>query len=141
MSIVIDASIAAAWCFEDEATAATDEIAGRVRLAGGCVPNLWRLEIGNVLLGAERRGRLKAGIAAALFEQLGRLPIKTDSETSGRAWSEIAALARLHRLTTYDAAYLELAVRLALPLATLDVALAEAAGKEGVTVLGAAQAK
>lgn len=136
MSVVIDASIAAAWCFEDEATAATEEIAERVRLAGGHVPNLWRLEIGDVLLGAEKRGRLKAGMAAALFEQLGRLPIKTDSETSGRAWSETAALARLHGLTTYDAAYLELAVRLALPLATLDVALARAGRKEGLEVVG-----
>ena len=136
MSVVIDASIAVAWCFEDEATPATEAIAEQVCMVGGLVPNLWRLEVGNVLLGAERRKRLGAGQATALFRQLGQLPIITDDQTSERAWSDIAALVRLHGLTTYDAAYLELAMRSASPLATKDAALAAAAKKNAVVVLG-----
>jgi predicted nucleic acid-binding protein len=105
-----------------------------VRLAGAIVPSLWRLELANVLLRAERRGRnIPEGIAARL-EHIGRLPIRTDAQTAGRAWRETLALARAERLTTYDAAYLELAVRSGLPLATKDKALLAAAKRVGIVV-------
>jgi predicted nucleic acid-binding protein len=88
-----------------------------------------------VLLQAERRARLKAGGVAGRLELLHALPIVTDDETPARAWREVLALARSEHLTTYDAAYLELAMRRGLPLATKDAELAAAAGRVGVELL------
>jgi predicted nucleic acid-binding protein len=134
-AVVVDSSVALSWCFEDEASSGTEAVLDQVRQEGAVVPNLWHLELANVLLRAERRGRnIPEGITARLG-YLGRLPIATDTETSGRAWREVLALARVEGLTTYDAAYLELAVRHGLPLATKDGALAAAAKRAGVTVL------
>jgi predicted nucleic acid-binding protein len=134
-AIVVDASVALSWCFDDEASPATEAVLDQVRQEGGVVPNLWHLELANVLLRAERRGRnIPEGITARL-EYVGRLPITTDTETAGRAWREVLALARAEGLTTYDAAYLELAVRRGLPLATKDEALLGAAKKVGVAIL------
>jgi predicted nucleic acid-binding protein len=99
------------------------------------VPNLWHLELANVLLAAERRGRtILEGITARL-EYFARLPIATDTETAGRAWREVLSLARAQNLTTYDASYLELAIRRGLPVATKDQALARAARQAGVSVV------
>ena len=99
------------------------------------VPVLWHLEVGNVLAQAERRGRIAAGDIAARIELLRRLPITTDDETAGRALRDTLALAREHKLTTYDASYLELATRCGLPLATRDRELQEAAGRMGVEII------
>ncbi len=124
---VVDASLALSWCFEDEATAETDALFEQVRDQGAVVPQLWHLELGNVLLQAERRQRIdQAGVGIRLA-LIADLPILTDHETYSRAWTDILALARRETLTTYDAAYLELALRLQLPLFTRDTALARAA--------------
>lgn len=98
------------------------------------MPGLFQLEIGNILLQAERKGRLRPSDVAIRLALLGELPIATDPETAGRAWRDVIALARSHALTTYDAAYLELALRKGAGLATRDKALAAAAKALGVAV-------
>jgi predicted nucleic acid-binding protein len=134
-ALVVDASVALAWCFEDEASPATDAVLDRVKDGGAIVPSLWHLELGNILLLAERRDRTIQGGIVARLALMGQLPITIDPETTGRAWREILTLARAERLTTYDAAYLELAVRSGLPLATKDEALLGAAQRMGVAVV------
>jgi predicted nucleic acid-binding protein len=134
-ALVVDASVALAWCFEDEASPATDAVLDQVKDEGAIVPSLWHLELGNVLRSAERRGRTIQGGVVARLALMAQLPITIDAETAGRAWREILALARAERLTAYDAAYLELAVRRGLPLATKDEALLGAARRVGVPVL------
>jgi predicted nucleic acid-binding protein len=134
MSIVIDASIALSWCFEDEASPETDALADRVAIEGGIVPALWHVEVTNVLLQAEKRGRISAYEVGAKLEMFGDLLIETDYESVGRAWRETLLFARFHKLTSYDATYLELAIRRGVPLATLDKALAAAARVVGVVV-------
>lgn len=135
MSLVLDASVALAWCFEDEASAETDAIAERVREEGAFVPSLWHLELGNVLLQAEKRRRITTADATTRLELISALPIVTDHETSNRAWRDVLGLARAQKLTTYDAAYLELAIRRGLPLASRDTDLAAAAKRLGVELL------
>jgi predicted nucleic acid-binding protein len=134
---VLESSIALTWCLEDEATDETEALFERVRDKGAVVPGLWRLELSNVLLQAERRGRISASDVAARLDLIAELPISIDHETTIRAWREILALARGERLTAYDATYLELAARRRLPLLTLDGDLAAAAVRRGVTVLPA----
>jgi predicted nucleic acid-binding protein len=132
---VLDCSIAVSWCFEDEASDVTDALLDRVRDEGAIVPSLWHLELGNVLIQAERRGRVKSGDVTTRLELIGDLPITTDDETPFRALHEILTLARIEALTTYDAAYLELAMRRGIPLATKDKALRQAAIKTGVSLI------
>ncbi len=134
---VIDSSIALTGCFEDEATAETDALFERIRDEGAVVPGLWHLELGNVLLQAEKRGRISASDVSARLDLIAELPISIDQETTIRAWRDTLALARGERLTVYDATYLELAARRRLPLLTLDGDLAAAAVRRGVTVLPA----
>lgn len=134
-AFVLDASIALAWCFDDEASEETDRLAERLRDHGAFVPNLWHLELSNVLLQAERRGRITAADIAVRLRLLGQLPIETDTETHLRATRDTLALARPERLTAYDAAYLELAMRRGLPLASRDQDLRAAAKRLGVGVL------
>ncbi len=136
---VIDCSIALTWCFEDEASPETDALFEQVRDEGAVVPGLWHLELGNVLLQAEKRGRISARDVAARFELIAALPIYVDQETTARAWREILTLARAQRLTVYDATYLELAARRSLRLFTLDGDLAQAAMRTGVIVVPAAK--
>ncbi len=132
--LVIDASIALAWCFEDEASPEGDAVLDRVRAEGAFAPALWTLEIANTLLHAERRGRMKSADLAASLDLLRLLPIDIDHESSARAWTDILPLARREGLTTYDATYLDLALRRGLPLATRDGDLAAAARRLGVLV-------
>lgn len=131
---VVDLSIALTWCFEDEASSKTDELFERVRDDGAVVPGLWHLELGNVLLQAERRGRITRNDVAMRLALIADLPISVDQETTSRAWREILLLARTEDLTVYDAVYLELAERCGLPLMTKDKALADAAKRLGVRV-------
>jgi len=133
-ALVIDSSAALSWCFEDEASLETDALFERVRDLGAVVPGLWHLEVANVLLQAEKRGRITGGDVTMRLDLIAALPITTDSETTARAWREILALARAQGLTTYDAAYLELAIRRGLPLQTKDEALIGAAKRCTVTV-------
>ena len=130
--VVIDSSIALTWCFEDEASPETDRLFERVRDDGAVVPGLWHLELSNVLLQAEKRGRLSSSDIAIRLDLIAELPISVDQETTARAWREILTLARAERLTTYDATYLELALRRSLPLATRDEALRTAAKQCGL---------
>lgn len=136
-AVVIDSSIALTWCFEDEASPETDLLFERVRDDGAVVPALWHLELGNVLLQAEKRGRITKDDVAVRLGLIAELPIAVDQETTIRAWREILTMARAERLTTYDSTYLELAVRRGLPLLTKDMELAAAARRLGVTVLPA----
>jgi predicted nucleic acid-binding protein len=131
---VVDSSIALTWCFEDEASAETDQLFERVRDDGAVVPGLWHLEVANVLLQAERRGRIGRADVARRLMLISHLPIATDQETTPRAWRETLSLARAENLTAYDAAYLELAERRGLPLMTRDNELGAAAMRLGVTV-------
>ncbi len=133
--LVVDASIALTWCFEDEVTEATEAIGTRVDSEGAVVPDLWRLEVANALMLAERRGRLKRSNMEQRLELLAALPIAIDANTAIRAWTDTLLLARAERLTLYAAAYLELAIRRDVELATLDRDLRRAARKMGVAVV------
>ena len=136
MSLVLDNSVALAWCFEDKQSPAVMELLDRVAETGAVTTLLWPLEASNGLQAAERRRRLDAHRRATLIAFLRELPISLDAHTAEQAWGTTAALAERRRLTLYDAAYLELAQRRRLPLATLDRELADAATAEGVAVLG-----
>ena len=134
-SFVLDCSIAAAWLFEDEATTQTDDLLEQLRNGSAFVPNLWHLELGNVLIQAERRKRITSAQISTRLELISRLPIETDTETDSRAFREILTLARSETLTTYDAAYLELAIRRGTPLATQDKILIRAANRVQIQTL------
>lgn len=131
---VVDSSIALTWCFEDEASPETDLLFERIRDQGAVVPALWHLEVGNVLLQAERRGRIGRADLTMRLALIAILPIAVDQETMSRAWRETLLLARAENLTAYDAAYLELAERRGLPLITKDNELGAAARRLGVIV-------
>jgi predicted nucleic acid-binding protein len=132
---VLDASVTIAWLIDDEAAPDTDMLMDRARDQGAVVPGIWALEVGNVLLGAERRGRLTPAQLAARIDLLSQLPIEIAPDTALRSLPELMALARSERLTTYDAAYLDLAMRRGLPLATRDSDLRAAAQRLGSAVL------
>jgi predicted nucleic acid-binding protein len=137
MSLVLDPSLALSWYFEDERTPATDALLDRVVDEGAAVPGLWRLEIANGLRSAIRRKRIDKVFRDRAIAQLARLPITVDPDTDRYAWTTTIQLADRFGLTPYDAAYLELAQRLTLPLATLDEQLRAAAAELGVVLLGA----
>lgn len=136
MSLVLDASMSIAWLFEDERTEAALSVLRRVTAEGALVPSLWRLEVANVLRNATRRERCDEAYVDQSLARLGRLPIVVDTETDQQAWGATLKLAREEGLTPYDAAYLELALRRELPLASGDGNLVAAAKRRGVTVLG-----
>lgn len=132
MGVVIDASAAACWLFKDEATPATDALLARVRSAGGVVPALWKWEMANLLTAGVRRARITVADAAGHLADLALLPITIDTEAPNRAWRETFLLAQAHNLTAYDAAYLELAQRTGLELASKDADLLAAASALGM---------
>ena len=131
-AFVLDCSLTVAWFFEDEvndyALAVEDSLPTNAALA----PTLWPLEVANALLMGERRKRTTEAKATIFLGLLKSLPISLDEEAASRAWQETIGLARTHRLSVYDAAYLELALRRGLPLATLDDRLKAAADAVGV---------
>jgi predicted nucleic acid-binding protein len=124
--VVIDASVTAAWCFHDEATDASRALHRSLPYRQVVVPLLWHAECANLLLMAERRKRISADRCLELLELLGGLPIDTDAETA-RIRGPVFRLARAHRLTVYDAIYLDLASRRGIGLATRDNELRRAA--------------
>lgn len=132
-ALVLDASVTLTWFLEDEATAVVAR--ERTIAEGAIVPATWPLEVANGLLVNERRRRITAADRAAAFEKLTAMPIELDGETIAHAWDATFDLALAHRLTVYDAAYLELAVRLGLPLASLDGALRAGAQAAGIALL------
>jgi len=134
---VFDASVALAWCFEDENTPSARQILARLREEAASVPATWPLEVANVLALAERRRRITPADSAEFIAKLEDVAILVDGETSSRAFGKILHLAREERLTAYDAAYLELAMRLGVPLASKDADLCNAAQRLGVSVLRA----
>jgi predicted nucleic acid-binding protein len=136
VSFVVDSSIVLTWCFEDEATEAADALLLRLTNDGAHAPSLWPLEVLNVLVTAQRRGRLTAEARQDRLALLRALPIILDTETAEQAWTITNLLAERHGLTLYDAAYLELAQRFHLPLATLDTELRTAANALGIPLLG-----
>jgi len=136
MSFVLDSSVSLAWCFEDERTDATDNLMERVVDQGASAPSLWPLEVLNGLVVAERRRRIDAERCRRFAGFLRDLPVAIDAESADRAWSDTYALAERFGLTIYDAAYLELARRLGVPLATLDQKLRDAAEVLGISLLG-----
>jgi len=137
VSFVLDCSVALTWCFADERTPATAALLDRCANFGAAAPSLWPLEALNALLMAEKRKRLDSARRHELIEALRAVPIAIDTETAVQAWAVSNRLAERYGLTVYDAAYLELAQRLGLPLATLDAELRKAAAVLGVPVLGA----
>jgi predicted nucleic acid-binding protein len=135
MAFVADASIALAWYFKDEATKRTEALRDSLQFEELYVPSHWALEVTNALTAAWRRGRVSGQELRFLLTDLRALPSEVDRHTDQMAWSSIVDLAETHNLTTYDAAYLELAARRSVPLATLDKALAAAAEVSGVQIL------
>lgn len=127
---VVDASVAAAWLLPDEATDYTDATLAATADGEVWVPTLWLLEISNLLLSAQRRRRIDAAKRLELVAAAAALRLRIDREPVGLV--ELDALAAQHGLTAYDAAYLELALRRKLPLATLDEALLKAMRDSGV---------
>jgi len=132
VEFVLDGSLALAWYFKDEADPYADAVAAYLPAARALVPLIWRLEVANAVLMGERRQRSTQAQAAKWLTYLGSLPIAVDDETNDGAWGEVLSLGRAHRLSAYDAAYLELALRRGLPLATLDDKLKAAASAAGV---------
>ena len=137
MSLVLDASMALAWMFDDERTPAADRVLGLVEEEGADVSSLWPLEIANALRSATRRGRCDEAFVDRSLADFGRLGIAVDPETAARAWCDIKDLSRAEDVTIYDAAYLELALRRACPLASADRSLIGAARRRGLEVLTA----
>lgn len=129
---VLDASLALAWCFPDEKAPYPQAVLESLADTQALVPSLWHLEVGNALLAGERRQRCTPADTQKWLSFLRSLPLTVDEETSTRAWNDVLGLARSHNLTVYDAAYLELAARRSLPLASLDDRLKSAATVVGV---------
>lgn len=138
---VVDNSVVMSWCFEDEGNEYAEAVLESLESAEAFVPAIWPLEVGNVLLVAERKGRLSRASVVRFLSLLGGMPITVEQESPGRMLNEIVSLAREHGLSTYDASYLDLAMRLDLPLATHDASLAEAAAKCTVPAFKPARAR
>lgn len=131
---VVDNSVVMSWCFEDEGDTYAEDVLESLEAGEALVPAIWPLEVGNVLLVAERKKRLSHASAVRFLDLLGGLPIAVEQEPPDRMLKEILSLAREHELSTYDASYLDLAMRLDLPISTLDTSLLKAAGKCEVPV-------
>ena len=137
MSLVLDGSATLAWIYGDETTEPIRRVFDAVANHGAVVPSPWRLEVANSLTGAMRRGRIDMDFRREALADLGFLDISVDTYTDSRAWDASLELADRFRLTLYDAAYVELALRRRLPLATLDEEMRTAGAALGLPLLGA----
>jgi len=137
VSLVLDSSATLAWIYSDETTEPIRRVFDAVADHGAVVPSLWRLEVANSLTGAMRRGRIDAEFRRAALADLAFLDIAVDAHTDFNAWAATLELADRFRLTVYDAAYVELAGRRGLPLATLDEEMRDAGAALGLSLLGA----
>ena len=133
-TFVIDNSVVMAWYFEDEASDYTVSVLESLSRYDCIVPSIWPLEVANTLIVGERKGRATEARATRFIALLEALPIHVDSETTKHALSDTLQLAREHNLSSYDAAYLELAMREGVTLATQDKALKKAALKCGLKI-------
>jgi len=132
---VLDCSVSISWIFSDEHSEYAEAVLSLLEYQQAIVPSIWLLEIANVLLVGERRGRITQVQTSQALLLLDALDITIDNQTENRAFSTILNLGREQKLAAYDAAYLELAIRLQLPLATLDKRLATAANRCGIFLL------
>ena len=135
-AFVLDCSVTMAWCFGDEATAAAFAVLDRLGSETAVVPPHWFLEVANVLTMAEKRKRMTAPATTEFLKLLSALDIEIDNVTADRTFPHVLPLCRKYSLTSYDAAYLELAIRRQLPLASLDTELRLGAKQAGIKVLG-----
>lgn len=135
-AFVPDASVTLPWCFEDERNSFTESLLNRIRTREeAIVPSHWPAEILNSLVQAKKRGRIPEENIQRFLRDLSSFHILVDNERSLAVWERVRSLAETHRLTAYDAAYLELAQRTGLPLATLDRDLQKAVRAENVRLL------
>ena len=136
MPMVIDSSAMLTLQFPDEDSAALQAVAVLLADAGAVTPIHWKAEIANSLVVAVRRGRISVQERKEILSDMAEFAIKTDSVSADAFWRDTILLCDRHKLSAYDASYLELALRLQLPLATMDKALATSARAEGVKVFG-----
>jgi predicted nucleic acid-binding protein len=132
---VLDASVALAWCFEDETSPEADKVLDALTSMEAVVPSIWPIEVANALLAGERRGRIAPATVSRQLTLLGQLPIQADDAGLAGDIDGLVSLARSAGLSAYDAVYLSLAQRKGIPLATLDSALSQAARRSGIELL------
>jgi predicted nucleic acid-binding protein len=132
---VLDASVAVAWCFEDEHAGLAETVLDLLSTNEAVTPAIWPLEVANALLVAERRKRITTVQVTGLLRRISNLPITIEPMPAERAFERVLSVARQQELTEYDAAYVELALREGLPLATLDLKLRRAAQTVGITLI------
>src|SRR5262252_2248820 len=132
MPFVLDASVTACWAFGDEQDPRVDAAFEKIRTEDAVVPSLWWFEVRNIMVVNERRKRITESDTTGFLRNLSRLRIRVDRDPEEAV---VLRLARKHRLSVYDAAYLELTLRYGLPLATLDDELATAAVTEGTELI------
>jgi predicted nucleic acid-binding protein len=135
-AFVIDCSLAMTWLFKEEATAETRKLLKRLESETAIVPAWWYLEVTNVIALSERKGRVTQTETQEFIEEIAKLDIEIDAESPERAFAHILPFCRSYQLTSYDAMYLDLALRRQLPLGTLDEPLRKAAKKAGVKLIG-----
>ena len=132
---VLDCSITMSWFFEDESDEYSDLIMDKLNIDGAVVPQIWTSEVVNALLVGEKKKRLQRTQSLWILEKLQKLPISVDDFKPNRLMSEILTLSGKHKLSAYDGAYLELALRLNLPLSTRDKALTTSAVGAGIRIV------
>jgi predicted nucleic acid-binding protein len=134
--LVLDASVTVAWCFSDETTLFAEQVLDFIASGGeAMVPAIWPFEVANALRAGERRKRISTAQVTSILQRIANLPIAIDPIRSDRAFSQILSLGRQEQLSEYGAAYLELAMREGLPLATLDTQLRRAAKSLGANLV------
>jgi len=134
---VVDNSVVMSWCFKDETNNYADTVLNMLTEATAVVPSIWPLEVVNVLIVAERQKRLGESDSIRFITLLSQLPIIVEHERPEMMMKELLALARANNLSSYDASYLDLAMRKGFPLATLNKKLIEAARRIDVPILAA----
>lgn len=132
---VIDNSVVMSWCFADEANEYADAVLDLLKHTSAVVPPIWPLEVVDVLLVAERRSRLQQADSSRFLRLVAHLPIDIEQNHQAVRMGELLAIGRANQLSSYDTSYLELAMRLGLPIATLDQNLRRAAEKVAVKLL------
>jgi len=137
---VVDNSVVLAWCFEDEQSAYADATLELLAQGEALAPAIWPLEVGNALLVAQRRKRILPAELTHFLRILRQLPIVVEQESPEQMFTEVFSLAKELDLSTYDASYLDLALRAHVPIATLDKSLISGAQKYGIPVLDPMQA-